>query len=94
MTPCAKPNHQGGVACQTCADHATFNRAAARRRETGIKLGRWCVMADKNQLVSIEEFWNGWTELLGKQRAADFLIVCMRKGDEALRDAMKRKDKK
>ena len=85
---CEKKGHQGGENCVTCIEHAVFKAAGERRREKGIKLGRWTIMVDKNQLASIDEFYQGWVEMFGKQRAADYLIVCMRKADEALRESL------
>jgi len=71
-----------------------FKDAAARRKAAGIKLGRFSVMADKNQIVSLNDFWNGWVQTLGKQHAVDYLIVVMRKGDEALRIAAEKRTKR
>ena len=41
-----------------------------------------------NQVVSLTEFYEGWVTALGKERAVDYLIVCMRKGQEALDRAL------
>lgn len=68
-----------------------FKDAAARRKANAIRLGRWCVMLDTNQIKSIDEFWNEYVKELGKQHAGDYLVVCMRKGFEALRDAVERR---
>jgi len=54
-------------------------------------------MLDSDQLTSIDNFWDGWVQELGKQRAGDYLVVAMRKADEALRralDAAKRPEPK
>jgi hypothetical protein len=69
-------------------DKAVFKRAAERRRANNIKLGQFRVLCDTNQVVSLTEFYNGWVARLGKQHAVDYLIVCMRKGDEALQRAV------
>jgi hypothetical protein len=71
-----------------------FKDAAARRRAAGIKLGRFTILADKNQIVSLNDFLDGWIRHLGKQGAIDFLIVCMRRGEEALQRAMEERKKK
>jgi hypothetical protein len=70
---------------------AVFKAATERRKAAGIRLGRWCVMLNKDQLVSINEFWDSWVKALGKEKAGDYLIVVMRKGHEALREAIKRR---
>ena len=75
-------------------DKAVFKAATERRKANAIKLGRFAVMADTNQVISLDEFFNGWVERLGKQRAVDYLIVCMRRGDEALVRALEEREKK
>jgi hypothetical protein len=72
----------------TEAEKQTFQEAAARRKANGIKLGRFAVHADTNQIISLNDFMDGWIKKLGKQRAVDYLIVCMRKGEEALQRAI------
>jgi hypothetical protein len=66
------------------ADKAVFKAAAERRKANNIKLGQFRVLCDTNQVVSLTEFYEGWVTTLGKERAVDYLIVCMRKGQEAL----------
>jgi 3'-phosphoadenosine 5'-phosphosulfate sulfotransferase (PAPS reductase)/FAD synthetase len=75
------------------ADKATFKAAAERRKANNIKLGQFRVLCDTNQVVSLTEFYDGWVDTLGKQHAVDYLIVCMRRGDEALRRAMEKRDR-
>jgi hypothetical protein len=74
------------------AEKEVFRAAAARRKAAGIKLGRFAFMADQTQIVSINEFWNGWVEALGKQHAVDYLLIAMRKADESLRRAIARRN--
>lgn len=71
-----------------------WQEAAQRRKAKGIELGWWRVKIDTSQLKAIEEFYSGWIELLGKERAVDYLIVAMRKADEALRVALSESAKK
>ena len=75
------------------ADKAVFKAAADRRRANNIKLGQFRVLCDTNQVVSLTEFYEGWVDTLGKQHAVDYLIVCMRRGDEALRRAIEKRDR-
>jgi len=74
------------------AEKDVFKAAAARRKAAGIKLKRFAFMADENQIVTINEFWNGWVEALGKQHAVDYLLVALRKADESLRRAIARRN--
>jgi hypothetical protein len=71
-----------------------FKDATARRKANGIRLGRFCVMLNKDQIVSINEYWDSWTRLLGKERAGDYLIVAMTRAHEALREAIKERNPK
>lgn len=73
------------------AEKEVFRAAALRRKAAGIKLKRFAFMADANQIESINEFWNGWVEVLGKQHAVDYLVVAMRKADESLERAIARR---
>lgn len=76
------------VRCSVCRDHMTFKNAAARRKASGIKLKRWQILLDSNQIESINVFWDSWVRALGKQKAGDYLIVVMRKADETLHRVM------
>jgi hypothetical protein len=91
---CEKPGHLGGEHCVTCVEHATFKAAAERRKVNGMRNRRFSIMCDEAAVVSISDFWEGWVEHLGKQNAVDYLIISMRKADEALRAAMERRKKK
>lgn len=77
-------------------DKAVFKAAAERRKANNIKLGQFRVLCDTNQIVSLTEFYEGWVTTLGKERAVDYLIVCMRKGQEALDRALeaRKRDRK
>lgn len=72
----------------TDAQKQVFKDAAARRKAAGIKLKRWCVMLDSNQIESVNVFWDSWVRALGKQKAGDYLLVVMRKADETLQRVM------
>lgn len=65
-----------------------FKDAAARRKEAGIRLGRFCVMLNRDQIESVNEFWDSWVRALGKDRAGDYLVVVMRDAHEKLREVI------
>lgn len=69
----------------TDEEKTTFKRAAERRKAAGIRLGRFCIMLNKDQIESINEFWDSWIRALGKDRAGDYLVVVMRDAHEKLR---------
>ena len=70
-----------------------WQEAAAKRRANGIRLGRWAIMVNRDQLISIDEFYQSWVKVLGKEKAADYLIVVMRYGHEKLRIALENRQK-
>ena len=78
----------------TDAQKQLFKDMTARRKAAGIRLGRWCIMVNKDQLESIEEFWGSWVGALGKQRAGDYLVVVMRDAHEKLRIAIQEREAK
>lgn len=71
-----------------------FKDAAARRREAGIRLKRFCVMLEENQVISVNEYWDTWVRHLGKVRAGDYLLVVMREAHEKLRAALVEREAK
>src|SRR6266403_671781 len=73
---------------------ATFKRAAERRKVAGIRLGRFTVMLNKDQIESINEFWDSWIRALGKNGAGDYLVVVMRDAHEKLRTAIQEREAK
>lgn len=68
-----------------------FKAAAERRKANGIKLRQFRVLVESNAAASLSDFWNGWVETLGKEHATDYLLLSMRKADEALRSAQTRR---
>jgi hypothetical protein len=67
---------------------------SATRKANAIKLSRWIVTTDSEQAGVLEEFWDEWIELLGKDGATKFLVYCMRQWTEALRAAKEEQDTK
>jgi len=78
----------------TDEEKATFKRAAERRKVAGIRLGRFTVMLNKDQIESINEFWDSWIRALGKNGAGDYLVVVMRDAHEKLRTAIQEREAK
>ena len=68
---------------------AVFKAATLRRREAGIRLRRWTISMEASAVASAGDMWDFWVQHLGKERATDYLLVCMRKGTEALERARK-----
>jgi hypothetical protein len=91
---CTKKNHAGGEHCVTCVEHEAFRRIGERRRERGIRLGKFTIRCDTAAIVSLNNFWEGWIQVLGKEKATDYLVVAMRKADEALRRALDARNKR
>jgi len=89
---CKHGNPEGR--CPTCAEHAIFKAAAERRKANGVKLGFFRIRVDENAIVSMNNFWDGWCETLGKEKATDYLLVAMREADERLRAALERRGKR
>jgi hypothetical protein len=85
---CTKEKHVGGENCITCVEHAVFKSAAERRKATGLKRGYFRIEVGLEACVSLNDFFNGWCETLGKRGAVDYLIVSMRQADELLRKTM------
>lgn len=69
-----------------------FKEANWRRREAGIRLKRFCVMCDEHQVVSLNNYWNGFVEELGKQGAVDYLLVALRRADWELREVLRKRE--
>jgi hypothetical protein len=88
---CSKAHHAGGENCMTCIEHAVFKAAAERRKANSIRNRKFSIMCDEAAVVSLSEYWEGWIDTLGKQKAVDFLILCMREYDEKLRAALERR---
>jgi len=65
-----------------------FKSATERRREAGIRLKRFCISLDSNQVESVNMFWDSFVRALGKQKAGDYFVVVMRKADESLQRAI------
>ena len=70
-------------------EKATFLAATNRRKAAGIRLRRWAVMLDADQIVSINSYWSDMVETLGKQKAGDYLVVVLREAHETLHRVMK-----
>lgn len=78
----------------TDAQKQVFVDATNRRKESGIRLKRFCVMLDSNQIESVNLFWDSFVRTLGKQKAGDYFVVVMRKADESLQRAIEERRKK
>jgi len=76
------------------AEKQIFKNATARRREAGIRLKRFCISLDSNQVESVNMFWDSFVRALGKQKAGDYFVVVMRKADEALQRAIEDRKRK
>lgn len=85
---CIKKDHVGGENCATCVKHAVFKQMGERRKERGIALRQFKIMCEANAVASFNNFWNGWVETLGKEKATDLLLAAMRGADERLRAAV------
>ena len=70
----------------TDEEKATFRAAGERRKAAGIRLKRFAVMCDANQIESLNVLWDSWTERFGKQRAVDHLIKMWGHAEARLRD--------
>lgn len=77
----------------TDAEKKVFKDGAWRRRQNSIRLKRVQLMMDENHVVSILNFWDGWVVLLGKQGAADYLLVTMRRADEILQAEREKRER-
>lgn len=55
-------------------EKAVYQRASERRKAAGIKLKRFCVQADENQVKSLNEIWDFFVIRFGKQHAVDHVV--------------------
>jgi hypothetical protein len=67
-------------------EKAVFRAAGVRRKEAGIRLKRFAVMCDSNQIESLNVLWDSWAERFGKQAAVDNLIKMWSHAEARLRD--------
>lgn len=67
-------------------EKAIYRAATERRAKAGIRLRRFCVMADENQVVSLNALWDANVARFGKQKAVDTWIVILSKVEARLRD--------
>jgi hypothetical protein len=67
-------------------EKAVFRAAGVRRKNAGIRLKRFAVMADANQIESLNVLWDAWAERFGKQQAVDHLIKMWSAAEARLRD--------
>lgn len=51
-----------------------YRAATERRKLAGIRLKRFAIMCDENQVVSLNSLWDSLVERFGKQAAVDHLI--------------------
>lgn len=65
----------------------TFRAASERRKKAGIRLKRFAIMADENQVVSLNSLWDSLVERFGKQSAVDHLIRMWGAAEARLRDS-------
>ena len=65
-----------------------FLASTNRRKAAGIRLKRFCIALDSNQVESVNMFWDSFVRALGKQKAGDYFVVVMRKADENLQRAI------
>ena len=91
---CEKKGHTGGENCVTCIEHAVWKSAFEKRKANGISKGYFRIDVGPEACVSLNDFFNGWCEVLGKRGAVDYMIVSMRKADEALRASLDEKTAK
>jgi len=67
-------------------EKALYRAATERRKLAGIKLKRFAIMADENQVVSLNSLWDSLVERFGKQSAVDHLIRMWGAAEARLRD--------
>jgi hypothetical protein len=67
-------------------EKATFQRAAARRKAAGIRLGRFVICCDTNQVESLNVLLDSWVGQFGKQKAIDHLIKLWSAAEARLKD--------
>jgi hypothetical protein len=63
-----------------------YRAATERRRAAGIRLKRFAVLADANQVESLNQLWDSWVERFGKQGAVDRLLGMWSHAEARLRD--------
>jgi hypothetical protein len=63
-----------------------YRAATERRRAAGIRLKRFAVLADANQVESLNQLWDAWVERDGKQCAVDRLLRMWSHEEARLRD--------
>lgn len=90
---CTKKDHAGGENCVTCTEHQMFKQMGERRRERGIALRQFKIHVEANAAASMNSFFSGWVEELGKERATDLLLMAMRDANDRLRAALQQETK-
>lgn len=68
-----------------------FKDLRERRRRLGIEYGKWCVLCDTAAHQSLTEYWASYREILGREKATDFLIYLLDFGYHQLKTAQRRK---
>lgn len=68
-----------------------FQDLARKRREKGIRTGTFKIAVPSEAVGPLYDFWNGFVEVLGRQKATDYLLVLLRNGDWALRSALEKR---
>jgi hypothetical protein len=68
------------------AEKQTFQRAAARRRDNGVRLKLLRMFVEESQAVAFNEVWESWLLRWGKVGAMDRLIRLMCTVEARVRD--------
>jgi hypothetical protein len=68
-----------------------FKELRDRRRRLGIEYGKWCLLCDTAAHQSLTEYWASYREMLGREKATDYLIYLLDFGYHQLKIAQRRK---
>jgi hypothetical protein len=74
------------MAEHTEAEKKLFVEMTNRRKLNGVRLRRWSVMMDAQQLEVIDDLWSEWVSRWGKHHAANHLIRAMADEEAEFRD--------
>jgi hypothetical protein len=68
-----------------------FKDLRDRRKQLGIEYERWCLICDTAAHPSLTEYWASYRQLLGREKATDYLIYLLDFGYHQLKIAQRRK---
>lgn len=83
-------NSEMCLRCVVCLEHQFWKANTERRQANGIRLGRICFMADREQARAFNRFYARWTKRHGSKSAAtDVMLAAMSEEDARYQDHLR-----